>query len=261
MARRSGAPYIHFADIYDQIMADVPYHMWADFVAGIWSKHSFSPSSVLDLACGTGNVSLLLARRGYQVTGVDLSSRMLQVARKKLSSAGLYAEFIRADMRSFKLAEPVDAAISLFDSINYLLEPDDVMASFRCVADALKPGGMFVFDVNTPKRLSAIKQEIHIFDGPGYYLVWSDSYDSAHGWWKVRLTGFIRPPGEDGGRTDNKDNWTRFDEVHRERAFPIADVSAHLKDAGFSVLAVYDSCSFRQASDSTSRAYLVAKKE
>lgn len=255
MARRSVKPYVNFADVYDQIMADVPYGMWTDYIANVWSLFSFSPTSVLDLACGTGNMSLLMARRGLQVTGVDSSPRMLGVARKKLSDEGLYAEFIEADMCSFTLREPVDAAISVFDSLNYLIEPEAVKAAFNSVHEALRPGGLFVFDINTPARLAMIKKEVHLFEGYDHYVIWSDLYDPSRKWWRVQLTGFLKTPGP------GDDGWTRFDEVHHERAFPVADIAVWLGEAGFEVLAVYDACSFKPAHKSTSRAYFVARRQ
>jgi len=254
MARRSEKPYVSFAEVYDQVMADVPYGMWMDYIANIWSNFAFAPTSVLDLACGTGNMSLLLARRGLQVTGVDSSATMLEVARKKLSDEGLYAELVEADMRSFSIEEPVYAAICVFDSLNCLLEPEDVKAAFSCVHGALKEGGIFVFDVNTPQRLSMIKKEVHLFEAEDHFLIWSDLYDSARKVWRVKLTGFLRTPGV------GQDGWTRFDEVHRERAFPVEELRTWLQDEGFEVLAVYDSCSFRPAGRSTSRAYFAARR-
>lgn len=254
VARRSEKPYVSFAEVYDQVMADVPYGLWMDYIANVWSNFSFSPTSVLDLACGTGNMSLLLAQRGLQVTGVDGSPTMLAIARKKLADEGLYADFVEADMRSFSLERTVDAAICVFDSLNYLLEPEDVRAAFRSVHRALKPGGMFVFDVNTPQRLAMIKKEVHLFEGSDHFLIWADSYDPSRKIWRVKLTGFLKTPGK------GEDGWTRFDEVHRERAFPIDEVKVWLQEEGFEVPAVYDSCSFRPANKSTSRAYFVAKR-
>lgn len=266
MARRSDKPYVHFARVYDHIMADVPYHFWMDYIAKVWATYSFSPSTVLDLACGTGSMSLLLARQGRQVTGVDASDAMLDVARQKLKAEGLYAEFARADMRVFTLKDPVDAAISVFDSLNYLLTPAAVKATFCSVARALKSQGMFVFDVNTPERLAAIPKEVHLFEGPDHFLIWSDLYEPSKQWWKVKLTGFLRKPrggegtGDTGIADPLDDDWIRFDETHRERAFPISDITEWLKAAGFDVLGVHDSCSFRPATKATSRAYFVARK-
>jgi SAM-dependent methyltransferase len=232
-----------------------------DYIASVWATYCFSPQSVLDLACGTGSASLILAREGRQVTGVDVSPTMLEVARRKLQAAGLYAEFVVADMRRFALREPVDAAICLFDSLNYLLTPESVRAALRAVARALKPGGLFVFDMNTPERLAAIKKEVHLFEGEDHFLIWSDFYDPDKKWWRVKLTGFLKSRGRGERATDASSGaWVRFDELHRERAFPIEDTAAWLKGTGFEVLAVYDSFTFKTASKSTSRAYFVARK-
>jgi len=250
VARRSEKPYVQFAQIYDQIMADVPYRLWMDYIASVWAAFSLSPTSVLDLACGTGSLSLLLAQKGYQVIGLDLSSAMLEVAKRKLKADDLHVQLIEGDMRSFELHDPVDAAICMFDSVNYLMESEDVKSTFRSVLKALRLGGLFIFDANTPLRLAMINKEIHLFEGSDHYLIWSDLWDPGRKWWRVRLTGFLK---------DN-DGWVRFDEVHRERAFPVANLTSWLKEAGFEVLAVYDSCSFRPVSDETSRAYYVAKK-
>jgi SAM-dependent methyltransferase len=251
MSKPTDKPYVHFAEVYDQIMADVPYKQWADYIQGVWARFSYSPRTVLDLACGTGNLSIILARRGYRVIGVDGSPNMLEVARKKAESAGLNIDFVEGDLRSFSVEHPVDAAVCVFDSLNYLLEPIHVQSAYRSVSKALVPGGFFVFDVNTPGRLAAIPHEISLMEGRNHYVVWTDYYDSSRKWWKVRLTGFIRQ-----GKT-----WKRFDEIHRERAFPLDDQRKWLQDAGFAVLGVYHSTTFYPASEDTSRAYFVVKKE
>lgn len=243
-------PYVSFAQIYDRVMADVPYRRWFQYISAIWERFSFTPRRILDLACGTGNFSVLLAKQGYEVVGLDASAHMLDVAREKVRNLGLSAEFVHADMRDFVLPEPVDGAVCLFDSLNYLLELNDIRCAFRCVHRCLRPGGLFVFDVNTPERLASIPSETTVFEGSDYFLVWSDIWDPDNRWWQVNLTGFIRK-----GNT-----WERFDEIHKERAFPIEDLSRLLRETGFSVLAVYDSGSFKPASSFTARAYFVARK-
>lgn len=251
MGARSKRAYVNFAEIYDQVMADVPYRRWMDYIQSIWSVLGFSPATVLDLACGTGNMTMELALRGYEVIGVDSSEAMLQVARRKFRSQGLIAEFIQGDMRDFVIPKQVDAVISVFDSLNYLLEPDDLKRAFQRVYACLRDGGVFVFDVNTPERLAIIPELNHVMEGPGYFLVWGDSYDARRKIWRVKLTGFLK----DG------DVWRRFDEVHRERAFPLESLAEWLRGAGFEVLAIYDSLNFRPADRTTSRAYFVARKK
>lgn len=251
MARPSTKPYVRFAEVYDQIMADVPYSRWADYITTLWGEHNFQPKTVLDLACGTGNLTALLASSGYQVTGLDASSNMLAVARSKMKARGLYADFIQKDMRRFRLDPPVDAAVCVFDSLNYLLEPVDLQMAYKSVSSSLEQGGLFIFDVNTRARLASIPNEVSLMEGDDHFVIWSDRYDAGKQWWKVQLTGFIR----------EGDVWTRFDEVHKERAFPLENHKVWLREAGFKVLAIYESCTFHPATEASSRVYFVARKE
>ncbi len=252
MSKPTDKPYVHFAEVYDRIMADVPHRRWVDYIQGVWARFCFSPSTVLDLACGTGSLSLVLAERGYQVVGVDSSPNMLAVAKRKAKSANLYIDFVQSKMQNFSLKNPVDAAVCVFDSLNYLIQPEHVQAAYKAVSKALVPEGLFVFDVNTANRLAAIPRETSIMEGSDYYVVWNDHYDSGKKWWKVKLTGFIKQGAA----------WMRFDEIHKERAFSLDSHKNWLKEAGFAVLGVYHSTTFYPASENdTSRAYFVAKKE
>ncbi|HOL12245.1 MAG TPA: class I SAM-dependent methyltransferase [Bacillota bacterium] len=247
---QSKRPYAGFAKIYDDVMSDVPYDEWLDYVMAIWEYHSFSPETVLDLACGTGNMSIRLARKGYKVTGVDSSPQMLEVAKEKAEREGLSISFINQDMRTLKIEEQFDSVICLFDSLNYLLEPSDVKSCFRSVFDVLKPGGYFIFDMNTYLRLSTVGKETLIFDGSCYFAVWQDYWDKRNKWWQVNLTGF----------TKEGECWHRFDEIHRERAFPLEDIAMWLEESGFTIRGVYDSTAMMPASPVTMRAYFACYK-
>lgn len=250
MVRGTKKAYVRFADVYDQVMSGVPYDQWFMYIRSVWEHFGHRPERVLDLACGTGNMAAEMAKAGYQLVGVDASPDMLEAARRKFASQGLQGEFVQGDMREFGLETPVDGAVCVFDSLNYLLEPEDLKAAFASISRSLRDGGLFVFDVNTPMRLAIIPRATQVIEGPDYYLVWSDYYDRARNWWRVNLTGFIR----DAGR------WQRFDEVHRERAFPVESLAEWLSAAGFEVLGVFDGCSFEPAMETTSRAYFVARK-
>lgn len=245
-------PYVRFAEIYDSVMRPVGYEMWADYVEELCRTYDRTPRRVLDLACGTGNTSLPFARRGYVVVGVDRSPAMLAVARSKAAAAGLPVQFIEADMRSFSLGEPVDLAVCLFDSINYLLDPRDVVQAARAVKDALVPEGLFIFDVNTRHRLSQVDDEVLVFDEDDYCLVWRNSYDSCREVWRADLTGFVRD-GDDGC-------FVRFTEVHEERAYGPDEITWACEQAGLEVLALFSAFSFDPAAEDTSRIYCVAKR-
>lgn len=228
-------------------MADVPYSLWIQYLESIWSKYGYFPKKVLDLACGTGNLSLLLTENGYDVVGLDASSHMLEIAREKVHGA----EFVQAAMQDFALDTRFDAVLCVFDSLNYLLEAEDVKGAFSCVHRALNDGGYFVFDVNTPLRLSTIPLEVTLYEDFWYVVIWRDRWNPSKQWWQVDLTGFVQKDGV----------WQRFDEVHRERAFPLGDLTSWLTAAGFEVLDVFDAYSFIPASELTNRAYFIAKKK
>ena len=245
-------PYIRFAEIYDSVMRPVGYEMWADYIEELCTMYGRSPRRVLDLACGTGNTSLPFARRGYEVVGVDRSPAMLAVARAKAADEGLPVEFIQGDMRSFVLPKPVDLAVCLFDSINYLLDPRDLAAALQAVREAVVPDGLVIFDANTRHRLSQVDDEVLVFDEDDYCLVWRNSYDTAKEIWRADLTGFVQD-GEDG-------RFTRFVEVHEERAYDADELSWACQQGGLEVLAMFAAFGFTPAASDTSRIYVVAKR-
>lgn len=239
-----------FAEIYDRVMANVPYERWYAFIEAIWEKHRTRPRRVLELACGTGNMTLLLARRGYEMVALDSSLSMLEKARGKAARQGLKVLFIHADMRDFRLDVPVDAVICVFDSINYLTTAEDLLSAFRSVNKSLKSSGLFVFDMNTEHRLATIPEGVSIMEDEDYVLIWHDMPEPGTSSWKVKLTGFLK-----SGRL-----WERFEEYHVEKAFPCNRVAELLREAGFAVEGVYDTLSFEPAHVRTARAYFVARK-
>jgi SAM-dependent methyltransferase len=245
-------PYVRFAEIYDSVMRPVGYEMWADYIEELCTMYGRSPGRVLDLACGTGNTSLPFARRGHAVVGVDRSPAMLAVARAKAADEGLPVEFIEGDMRSFALPQPVDLAVCLFDSINYLLDPHDVAAALRAVRQALVPDGLVIFDANTRHRLSQVDDEVLVFDEDDYCLVWRNSYDTSREVWRADLTGFVRD-GADG-------RFARFTEVHEERAYDVDELTWACQEGGLEVLAMFAAFGFSPVASDTSRIYVVAKR-
>ena len=247
-----GSPYRLFARIYDDVMRDVPYDAWDEYVQQLLAHHGHLAQAVADLACGTGSFTLRLARRGYRVVGVDRSAAMLAQARRKLAAAGLAADFVRADLARFQLARPVDLAVCVFDSWNYLLSEDQRVAAARQVARSLTPDGLFVFDVNTPHRLAQVRTQATVFEGGGYYLVWRDRYDSRTTCWEVVLDGFLASGRRSGG-------WRRFQEVHRERGLDEEQVTAELAAAGLEVQAAYSAYTLLPLQRHSARGFYVAR--
>ena len=138
---------------YDGLMADGVYRRRADYLEKLFRKSAIPVKTVLDLACGTGTISCLLAAKGYDVTATDLSAEMLTQAMYKAAALEKPPFFLQQSMPKLHLLEPVDAAVSTLDSLNYLTREKDIRETFRRVFRYLKPGGSFIFDVNTPYKL------------------------------------------------------------------------------------------------------------
>jgi 2-polyprenyl-3-methyl-5-hydroxy-6-metoxy-1,4-benzoquinol methylase len=149
--------YERFAYAYDRLMEGMPYGDWLRFARECWNQYGIQPKYVVDLGCGTGNLAIPLAIEGFAVTGIDLSEDMLSVAQQKAESYSSLPvkgslTWIQQDLREWELAEPVDAVICFCDCLNYLREEDDIMQAFLQTYNGLKPGGVFLFDVHTPKQ-------------------------------------------------------------------------------------------------------------
>lgn len=237
-----------FASIYDDVMGTVPYQVWYDYLKEILDYYQLEARKVLDLACGTGNMSLLFARDNYQVTGVDRSSGMLEVAKQKAREEELEINFIEADLCSFQLEEKFDLAISLFDSLNYILQLEDLKKVFMNVFDSLRDGGIFIFDVNTLSRLMSIEPGTTILNGEDYTCIWEDIVNEEKKLWQVKLKIYHKDTGE------------YHEEFHQEKGYKIADLKGALKEAEFEDIAVFNAYTFTEATDNDNRIYFVALK-
>ncbi len=198
---------------YDALMAAVPYRLWIDYLERLWTLHGQHPRAILDLACGTGTVARLLAQRGYELTGVDLSEGMLEVARRKAEEERLPIAFHAQDAAELDLGtQRFDSVVCLFDSLNYLLEPPRLQAALERICAHLNPGGTFIFDVNTEYALAQgmFNQSCTRRDEPLHYR-WRSRYDPQTRLCTIHMR-FSYDPGDGGERQT-------FTEVHRQRAY------------------------------------------
>lgn len=248
--------YDRFAEIYDQVMTGVDYEGWAEYIEELLRFHRFAPRKIVDLACGTGNTTFPLARRGYQMAGVDAAPAMLARAREKAARAGLDIPFYQQDLRELDLPEKYDLAICLYDSLNYILEGGELTRVFRRVREAVRPGGLFIFDMNSHYRLSHLEGLSHLeagtslFKEEDFVLFWSNEYLTGPGIWQITLTGFLR----------RGDCWERFDEVHQERAYLTDEIIQRLQEAGWRLEGAYTAYTLFPVQETTARIYFVAKR-
>lgn len=235
------------APYYDALMAGVPYRFWVDYVEDLLARIDYRPNTVVDLACGTGNVSQEFARRGYQVVGVDLSAEMIEVARGK---DGVVEYFVQ-DMARLDLGRRFDLAVSLFDSLNYITDVEALSAAIGRVSEHVVDGGVFIFDINTVYALSH-----HFFDQanlssdryPKY--IWSSAYDHATRICRVDMTFEVLEHGEP----------VQFKEVHVQRGHSLDELDRMLSDSGFEVVEVLHAYKFRKPTRRSDRVFYVARR-
>lgn len=210
---------------YDDLMSDVSYPEWADRIERHFHRHGRPVHTVLDLACGTGTLSCLLAQRGYEVIGADSSAEMLAVAAEKAGRTCPPGNpiFLCQSMEELDLYGTVDACLCCLDSVNHLPGPKALRRMLRRVRLFLEPGGIFLFDINTPERLRSLDGQVFLDEREDLYCVWRAS------WSERRQTCFF---GLDLFRRTGA-LWERGAGEWEEYAFKPAELEAELKQAGF----------------------------
>ena len=217
---------------YELLNSEVDYEAFADFLTKIIREKGISePELVLDLACGTGKLTRLLADRGFDMTGIDLSSDMLAVARDEEIRESKGILYLCQDMREFELYGTVDACVCCLDSINYLLKTIDIEKCFSLVHNYLVPDGIFIFDVNTPRRFTeGYACRDYVMEEEGVLLAWQNFYNQRTGICDFVLSLFCE--NEDG-------SYQRYDEEQRERSYSMVTLKKLLNKTGFEILDIY----------------------
>ena len=221
--------YTSFARVYDTFMDNVPYKEWADYLGKILKEYGIDDGLVLDLGCGTGNMTEMLASSGYDMIGVDASAEMLEIARNHPDEGILY---LQQDMREFELYGTVAAVVCVCDSLNYLLEEEDLAEVFSLVHNYLDQNGVFIFDMNTIHKYRDLIGDATICENreEGSFI-WENEFDEETGINVYDLTLFL--PREDG-------LYERDEEIHYQKAYDPEKVRELLEKAGLIPLAVYD---------------------
>ncbi len=235
---------------YDRLTNDVDYGATVDFYFEILKREGLSPRTAADLACGTGSVSLLLAQKGLRVTGIDLSEEMLTVASQKAQGMENCPVFACQALQELRLPRGVDMAVCALDSLDYITNPDDCAQAIRRVYKALNPGGIFLFDVNTPEKLRAMDGQVFLDEDDDVYCVWRGEFDEETNICSYGMDLFQREGS----------CWHRSFEEHREYAYSQIQLTGYLKDAGFTHIEVYADRLLQSPRDGEQRIYFKARK-
>ncbi len=241
--------YNDFAYIYDELIEDVDYEKWNSYIKEIFNRFNKNPKSLLEMACGTGNLSYYLAKDGYELTCFDLSDDMLAVAYNKLRKFN-NVMLLKQNMVDFNIGKKFDGIISILDSINYITDESDLLNTFTRVRSHLKEDGLFIFDINSPYKLKEIiGNNIFIEDKEDVFYTWQNYFDEENNIAEFYLTFFVEK---------EKDRYIRFDEEHFERAYSIEEIVGGLKKAGFGKVYYYDCFTFEEPHAKSERINFVA---
>lgn len=247
------------SSVYDSINSHIDYVAWADFFEKCFDRFlDKRPELMLDLACGTGSMTLELAKRGYDMIGVDGSSDMLNVAYERKYDLDLPHSvlFLLQDMREFELYGTVGAITCCLDSVNYLTGDGELDKCFSLAHNYLDPDGLFLFDVNTPHKFENIYgSNTYVYEeedcGGDSFCIWQNYYDGQSRLCDFSLTVFEKD--EENGL------YSRRDEIQCERCYSREELESSLKQNGFEVIGFYSNFDFSPASDTDERWYIVAK--
>ncbi len=242
--------YHNLAASYDSLTLDVDYDAIVSFYLSILKKEGVSPRTAADLACGTGSVAVRLARIGMQVTAVDMSEEMLCVAAQKAGDMDNSPLYICQKLQNLKLPRGVDLAVCALDSMDYILDPADCQKAIERVYKALNPGGVFIFDVNTPEKLQAMDGQVFLDENEDTFCVWRGEFDRQTNICSYGMDLFQRQGGL----------WKRSFEEHREYAYSQQQLVEYLKNAGFTGIEVFGDRRMTPPDERDLRIYLKARK-
>ena len=242
--------YKDLAVSYDRLTNDVDYEATVAFYMDILNREGLRPRTAVDLACGTGSVTAILARKGIRVLGVDMSEEMLTVAQQKGQECENPPRFVCQKLQELHLSRGVDLAVCALDSLDYITEPEDCREAIRRVYKVLNPGGIFIFDVNTPEKLRAMDGQVFLDEDDDVYCVWRGEFDE-----ETNICSY----GMDLFQREGK-LWYRSFEEHREYAYSQEQLTGYLKEAGFTHIEVYADRLFEAPRQGEQRIYFKARK-
>lgn len=247
------ASYEQFAHIYDWALSELPYEQWLTYIESLFEKYQSEPKLILDLGCGTGSMTNLMAQKGYEMMGVDLSEDMLAVAREKATEAGLDVIYLNQDMTELDLYGTVDGVISCGDALNYILDEEDLLMAFKKVNMFLNPGGLFIFDMNTLYKFKdVLGNKTYAENQEDQAYIWENYFYEDESINEYEVNIFMK---------NDEGTFTKTTEIHHERAYSVAELKGLLEAAGMVLEGVYHDNTLEPVKATTERMYIVAREQ
>lgn len=250
--------YTDFAGVYDQLMDETPYAQWCENIVHELGEYGIFGGLLLELGCGTGSLTELLADSGFDMIGLDCSDEMLNIACEKREKSGHDILYLNQDMRTFELYGTVRAVVSVCDSLNYLLEDEDLIACFRLVNNYLDPKGIFFFDFNTRYKYETVIGDSVIAENrEDCSFIWENYFDPQDGINEYDLTVFVR---NQEASADGQELFTRFQEVHLQRGYTLEEMRHFVELSGLTWLRAYDADTLGEVTERSERICCVARE-
>ncbi|HDY87814.1 MAG TPA: class I SAM-dependent methyltransferase [bacterium] len=241
-------PYAKLAEIYDRVMNHVNYDEWAQYISSIFNRFGIKVKNILEIACGTGSLALLLQRHGYNITGMDLSPDMLKVAESKFKQNGLPLHFFAADMTSIPMKKEFDAVLCMYDSINYLKDPAEFKKAVEEISKVTKYGSLFIFDVCTLKNSQIFFSHNSISeDLSGIKYERKCCFNETK---RIQENFFII-----------EQNGERFIETHFQKIYMLEEIIDMISYSSFDIIGIFDDMSFSSGSEDSERVHFILQKK
>ncbi|MGM0508784.1 MAG: class I SAM-dependent DNA methyltransferase [Fusobacteriota bacterium] len=240
--------YTGFAKIYDRVMTNLNYDNWYKFLKNILKEINFTGTDIMDLGCGTGEIAIRFKKDGFKVMGVDISEDMLERAEDKINDLGLHIPLTNQDMRKLRLPIEVDAVVAIFDTINHLLDEEELEKTFESIYLHLPKKGYFIFDMATRKLMDDMfEKNSYIEERDDMFINWNHYYDKKSKTDRIRTLFFVKQPNG---------LYEKIEEIHEKRIFKENTVEKVAKKIGFKVEKKYKNKEF-----AGERVFYVLKKE
>ena len=245
--------YSSFAAVYDTFMDNIPYDEWAEYLISLLKEYAVEDGLVLDMGCGTGSMTELLAEAGYDMIGIDNSEEMLEIAMEKRADSGLDILYLLQDMREFELYGTVKAIVSICDSVNYITEDEDLVEVFRLVNNYLDPKGVFIFDFNTVYKYREILGDQTIAeDREDCSFIWDNYYYEDERINEYELSLFIRE--------EDSELYRKYQETHLQKAYDLETIQRLIKKSGLEYITAYDAFTKDAPTEESERIYVIARE-
>ena len=246
--------YTSFASVYDTFMDNIPYEEWAEYLIGLLTEYGIEDGLVLDLGCGTGTMTELLASRGFDMIGVDNAEEMLEIAMEKRAESGHDILYLLQDMREFELYGTVKAIVSICDSVNYITEEEDLLEVFRLANNYLDPQGIFIFDFNTVYKYREILGNQTIAeDREDCSFIWDNYYYEDEQINEYELSLFIKE--------QDTDLYRKYQETHFQKAYELETIKGLVEQSGLEYITAYDALTKNAPTETSERIYVIAREK